>query len=131
MTKTFALVALALGLAGAPVLAYADDACMTQATDKKLAGAAKTSFMTKCERTGLRRPGRRQEARRRRQGVVRQEVHERRDGDVSLTVGRAALESSFGDCSAIRAALIDLTSLSGHISSRSSYSLTAPVSPDT
>jgi hypothetical protein len=24
---------------------------MTQATDKKLAGAAKTSFMTKCERT--------------------------------------------------------------------------------
>ena len=51
MTKTFVLVALALGLAGAPVLAYADDACMTQATDKKLAGAAKTSFMTKCERT--------------------------------------------------------------------------------
>jgi hypothetical protein len=51
MTKTFALVALALGIAGAPALAYADDACMTQATDKKLAGAAKTSFMTKCERT--------------------------------------------------------------------------------
>ena len=24
---------------------------MTQATDKKLAGAAKTSFLTKCERT--------------------------------------------------------------------------------
>ena len=51
MTKTFALVALALGIAGAPALACADDACMTQATDKKLAGAAKTSFMTKCERT--------------------------------------------------------------------------------
>ena len=51
MTKTLALVALALGLAGAPALAYADDACMTQATDKKLAGAAKTSFLTKCERT--------------------------------------------------------------------------------
>jgi hypothetical protein len=51
MTKTLALVALALGIAGAPVLAYADDACMTQATDKKLAGAAKTSFMKKCERT--------------------------------------------------------------------------------
>jgi hypothetical protein len=51
MTKTFVLVALALGLAGAPALAYADDACVTQATDKKLAGAAKTSFMTKCERT--------------------------------------------------------------------------------
>jgi len=51
MTKTFAMVALALGIAGAPALAYADDACATQATDKKLAGAAKTSFMTKCERT--------------------------------------------------------------------------------
>ena len=52
MTKTLALVALALGIAGAPALAYADDACMTQSTDKKLRGAAKTSFMTKCERTG-------------------------------------------------------------------------------
>jgi hypothetical protein len=51
MTKTLALVALALSLAGVPALAYADDACMTQATDKKLAGAAKTSFMKKCERT--------------------------------------------------------------------------------
>jgi type IV secretory pathway TrbL component len=52
MTKTLALVALALGIAGAPALAYADDACMTTAMGKKLAGAAKTSFMTKCERTG-------------------------------------------------------------------------------
>jgi len=51
MTKSLAMVALALGLAGIPALAYADDACMTQATDKKLAGAAKTSFMTKCEKT--------------------------------------------------------------------------------
>jgi hypothetical protein len=51
MTKTLALIALAFGLAGAPALAYADDACVTQATDKKLAGAAKTSFLTKCERT--------------------------------------------------------------------------------
>ena len=51
MTKTLALVAFALGIAGAPALAYADDACMTQAMGKKLAGAAKTSFMTKCERT--------------------------------------------------------------------------------
>jgi hypothetical protein len=51
MTKTFAMVALALGIGGEPGLAYADDACMTQAADKKLAGAAKTSFMTKCERT--------------------------------------------------------------------------------
>jgi hypothetical protein len=51
MTKTLALVALSLGLAGVPALAYADDACMTTAMGKKLAGAAKTSFLTKCERT--------------------------------------------------------------------------------
>jgi hypothetical protein len=51
MTKTLALAALALCIAGAPTLAFAEDACMTQATDKKLAGAAKTSFMTKCEKT--------------------------------------------------------------------------------
>jgi hypothetical protein len=50
MTKTFAFTALALCLAGGPTLAYADDVCMTQAMDKKLAGAAKTSFMTKCEK---------------------------------------------------------------------------------
>ena len=49
MIKTIALASLALSLAGAPTLAFADDACMTQATDKKLAGAAKTSFMKKCE----------------------------------------------------------------------------------
>ena len=48
MTKTFALVALAFCVAGAPALAYADDACMTQATDKNLHGAVKTSFMKKC-----------------------------------------------------------------------------------
>jgi hypothetical protein len=51
MIKTLAVSALALCLVGAPTLAFADDACVTQATDKKLAGAAKTSFMTKCERT--------------------------------------------------------------------------------
>jgi hypothetical protein len=51
MTKMLALAALALLTAGAPTLAFAQDACATQATDKKLAGAAKTSFMTKCERT--------------------------------------------------------------------------------
>jgi hypothetical protein len=51
MTKTLAMVALALGIAGFPALASADDACMTTAMGKKLAGAAKTSFMTKCERT--------------------------------------------------------------------------------
>ena len=50
MIKTFALAALALCLVGGPTLAFAEDACMTQATDKKLAGAAKTSFMTKCEK---------------------------------------------------------------------------------
>jgi hypothetical protein len=48
MTKTLALAALALCLAGAPTLAFAEDACTTQAMDKKLAGAAKTSFMKKC-----------------------------------------------------------------------------------
>ena len=51
MTKTLALAALALCIAGARTLAFADDACMTQSMDKKLAGAAKTSFMTKCEKT--------------------------------------------------------------------------------
>ena len=49
MIRTFALASLALSLAGAPTLAFAEDACMTQATDKKLAGAAKTSFLKKCE----------------------------------------------------------------------------------
>jgi len=48
MTKTFALTALVLCLAGAPTLAFADPSCTQQATDKKLAGAAKTSFLTKC-----------------------------------------------------------------------------------
>ncbi|MGO4872804.1 MAG: hypothetical protein ACLPGW_19735 [Roseiarcus sp.] len=49
MTKTLALAALALVLAGAPTLAFADPTCVAQATDKKLAGAAKTSFLKKCE----------------------------------------------------------------------------------
>jgi hypothetical protein len=48
MTKTLTLAALILTIAGAPTLAYAQDSCATQATDKKLAGAAKTSFMKKC-----------------------------------------------------------------------------------
>ena len=50
MTKTLALAALAFCFAGAPTLALAADACATQAMDKKLAGAAKNSFMTKCEK---------------------------------------------------------------------------------
>ncbi len=37
-------------LAAGTVSAYADSTCTSQATDKKLAGAAKTSFMTKCQR---------------------------------------------------------------------------------
>jgi hypothetical protein len=49
MTKTLALAALAVVLAGAPTLAFADPSCVAQATDKKLAGAAKTSFLKKCE----------------------------------------------------------------------------------
>ena len=50
MTKTLALTALILSIAGAPTLAFADDACMTQAMDQELAGAAKTSFLKKCEK---------------------------------------------------------------------------------
>jgi psiF repeat len=48
MSKTLTLAALALCLAGAPTLAFAADSCSTQAMGKKLAGAAKTSFMKKC-----------------------------------------------------------------------------------
>jgi hypothetical protein len=48
VTKTIALAALILAIAGAPTLAYAQASCSAQATDKKLAGAAKTSFMKKC-----------------------------------------------------------------------------------
>ena len=48
MTKILALAAFALVLAGAPTLAFADPTCAAQATDKKLAGAAKTSFLKKC-----------------------------------------------------------------------------------
>ncbi|MGD0764167.1 MAG: hypothetical protein ABR929_13430 [Roseiarcus sp.] len=49
MTKTLALAALAVVLAGAPTLAFANPTCVAQATDKKLAGAAKDSFLKKCE----------------------------------------------------------------------------------
>ena len=48
MMKSFALVSLTLGLALAPTLAFADGTCAANAAEKKLAGAAKTSFMTKC-----------------------------------------------------------------------------------
>jgi hypothetical protein len=41
-------LALALCIAGVSTLAYADDSCSAQAANKKLSGAAKTSFITKC-----------------------------------------------------------------------------------
>ncbi len=41
------MIAFAIGCATA---AYADDTCTTQATAKKLAGAAQTSFMKKCQK---------------------------------------------------------------------------------
>jgi hypothetical protein len=49
MTKTLAVAALAAVLAGAPTLAFADPTCTAQAADKKLAGAAKDSFLKKCQ----------------------------------------------------------------------------------
>ena len=48
MLKTLTFAAVAFCLTGAPTLAFAEDSCATQAADKKLAGAAKTSFMKKC-----------------------------------------------------------------------------------
>jgi len=46
--KTFILAALAVGLSSA---AFAQSpSCNAQAAEKKLAGAAKTSFVTKCEK---------------------------------------------------------------------------------
>ena len=50
MTKTLAIFALGLGLVAAPTLAFAEASCAAQALEKKLAGAAKTSFMTKCDK---------------------------------------------------------------------------------
>ena len=47
MTKTLALAALILAVAGRR-RSPTPRTCSTQATDKKLAGAAKTSFMKKC-----------------------------------------------------------------------------------
>ena len=48
MPKLFLAAAISFGVIGAPVLAYADSSCATMASDKKLAGAAKTSFLKKC-----------------------------------------------------------------------------------
>ena len=47
MIKTVMLTGLLL-VAGAAT-AWADGSCKSNATDKKLAGAAMTSFMKKCE----------------------------------------------------------------------------------
>ena len=44
------LTALVATLFATTVFAQAGGTCEAQATDKKLAGAAKTSFMKKCER---------------------------------------------------------------------------------
>jgi hypothetical protein len=46
--KTLILAVLAISLAG-PAFAQSPS-CNAQAADKKLAGAAKTSFVTKCEK---------------------------------------------------------------------------------
>lgn len=46
--KTF--IALTAGLALCASGAFADPTCQDQATTKKLAGAALTSFMTKCQK---------------------------------------------------------------------------------
>ena len=43
------IIVAAIGLFAANVAVAANPACETQATEKKLAGAAKTSFMKKCE----------------------------------------------------------------------------------
>ncbi len=64
--------------------AFAQSAtCKSQASDKKLAGAAMTSFMKKCESDALKtcdnRSGR-QEARRRGEEQLHQEMRRRRGG---------------------------------------------------
>jgi hypothetical protein len=48
MIKFIAGAVLSVLLVGAPTLAFADGSCAAQAADKKLAGAAKTSFTKKC-----------------------------------------------------------------------------------
>ncbi len=44
------LVAAAIGMCFSTVALAADPSCEAQATEKKLAGAAKTSFVKKCEK---------------------------------------------------------------------------------
>ena len=75
-----------------------------QATDKKLAGAAKTSFMTKCSNRRHRRlqhPGRRQETRRRGAYQLHQEVRHRRDRNLRhrrFSLSLRERESHQGGC---------------------------------
>lgn len=49
MKMLIALAVVALGLAAGPAMA-ANAACEKQADEKKLAGAARTSFVKKCEK---------------------------------------------------------------------------------
>ena len=49
MKKTITLAAVALGLVAGPAWAT-NAACEKQADEKKLAGAARTSFVKKCEK---------------------------------------------------------------------------------
>jgi hypothetical protein len=50
MKILLAIVALTAGCIISLATASADESCKAQAADKKLAGAALTSFMTKCEK---------------------------------------------------------------------------------
>jgi hypothetical protein len=81
MTKTMMLVAaavLALGVSAA----QAQDTCKAQAAEKKLAGAAKNSFLKKCgedANKAVRRGFRREEARRRCQVEPHEKVRRRQD----------------------------------------------------
>ncbi len=48
MTKSVIRAAMALAPVGVPAPAFADPSCVAHASDKKLSGAAKTSFTNKC-----------------------------------------------------------------------------------
>ena len=51
MTKQLAHVLIAVALScGLAPLAHAENDCQNQATEKKLSGAAKMSFLAKCEK---------------------------------------------------------------------------------
>ncbi|MFZ2018178.1 MAG: hypothetical protein WAU90_05825 [Methyloceanibacter sp.] len=50
MHKLTISIALSAALISSLTAAWADESCKAQAGDKKLAGAALTSFMTKCEK---------------------------------------------------------------------------------